>query len=125
MAEHHTGAPINRINPVSPAGPDAWHYGRITCSFEYPRRLRAGFVGGGSHSWRNVYPTFQYASIDLVALADPKQDRALAYAKQSGVPPNGRAGTRPAYANLDGALHLMRWYDAYRHPEGHWIELNP
>ena len=66
--------------------PPSWHYGRVTYAFEYPKRLRAGFVGCGSHSWRNVYPTFQYAPLDLVALADPKQERALAYARQFGVP---------------------------------------
>src|SRR5687768_14927714 len=34
------------------------------------------------------------------------------------------AGTRPAYANLDDTLDLMRWYAAYRQPEDTWIELN-
>ena len=53
-----------------------WHYGQVNYSFEYERRLRVGFVGCGTHSWRNVYPTFQYAPVELVAVADPVEERA-------------------------------------------------
>ena len=31
-----------------------------TPSFEHDRRLRAGFVGCGDHSFRNVYPALRY-----------------------------------------------------------------
>jgi predicted dehydrogenase len=64
----------------------SWQYGYVKYSFEYERRLRAGFIGCGTHSWRNVYPTFQYAPVDLVAVADPVEDRAAAYARQFGAP---------------------------------------
>ena len=63
---------------------ESWSFGSIKYSFEYERRLRVGFVGCGVHSWRNVYPTFQYAPIELVAVADPVADRAQAYARQFG-----------------------------------------
>ena len=33
------------------------------------------------------------------------------------------AGERPAYANLDDTLALFRWYEAYRGPEGQWIDI--
>ena len=33
-------------------------------------RIRAGFIGCGSHSFRNIYPTFQFAPVDLRAVCD-------------------------------------------------------
>lgn len=56
----------------------------VRYSFEYERKLRAAFIGAGGHSFRNVYPTFQYAPIDLVAICDRDADRAAAYARQFG-----------------------------------------
>ena len=32
-------------------------------------------------------------------------------------------GQRPAYANLDDTLALLRWYGAYRGPEGQAVEI--
>lgn len=58
--------------------------GTIEYSFEAPRRLRAGFVGCGGHSYRNIYPTFRYAPIDLVAVADVFADKAEAYRREFG-----------------------------------------
>lgn len=48
-------------------------------NFEYERRIKAGFIGCGGHSFRNIYPTFQYAPIDLVAVCDFKKERAETY----------------------------------------------
>lgn len=64
----------------------AWHEveGTIDYSFEAPRRLRVGFVGCGGHSYRNIYPTFRYAPVNLVAVADVLEDRAKAYQKEFG-----------------------------------------
>jgi predicted dehydrogenase len=42
------------------------------------------FIGCGGHSWRNVYPAFQYAPVDLVAVADLNEARAREYARQFG-----------------------------------------
>ena len=47
-------------------------------------RVRLGFIGCGGHSFRNIYPTFQFAPIDLIATCDLNADRAAAYAKQFG-----------------------------------------
>ncbi|HET6428627.1 MAG TPA: Gfo/Idh/MocA family oxidoreductase, partial [Phycisphaerae bacterium] len=48
------------------------------------RRVRAGFIGCGSHSFRNVYPTFQFAPVELVAVCDLSIDKARAFAGQFG-----------------------------------------
>lgn len=50
----------------------------------HERHLRAGFIGCGSHAFRNVYPTFQFAPVQLVATCDLDADRASAFAKQFG-----------------------------------------
>lgn len=46
--------------------------------------IRAGFIGCGSHSFRNIYPTFQFAPVNLVATCDLKIDKARAFAKKFG-----------------------------------------
>lgn len=51
----------------------------IKYNFEYERRIKAGFIGCGGHSFRNIYPTFQYAPVDLVAVCDFNKDRAETY----------------------------------------------
>ncbi len=53
-------------------------------NFEYERKIRVGFIGAGGHSFRNVYPTFQYAPVELVAVCDKDGDRAAAFARQFG-----------------------------------------
>jgi len=32
--------------------------------------IRAGFIGCGSHSFRNLYPVFQFAPVNLVTTCD-------------------------------------------------------
>jgi predicted dehydrogenase len=56
----------------------------VTYGFEHERRLRAGFVGCGGHSFRNVYPVLRYLPVDLVAVCDLDADRAKAYASIFG-----------------------------------------
>lgn len=58
----------------------------ISYQFEYDDRLRAAFIGAGGHSYRNVYPTFQYAPIDLRAVCDVQAERAAEYARAFGAP---------------------------------------
>lgn len=48
----------------------------IKFNWEHPRRLRAGFIGCGSHAFRNVLPTFQFAPVELAAVCDIDRDRA-------------------------------------------------
>ncbi|MFC5649939.1 Gfo/Idh/MocA family protein [Paenibacillus solisilvae] len=58
----------------------------VTYNFEYDKKLKACFIGAGGHSYRNVYPTFQYAPVELLAVCDMNGDRAAAYAGQFGAP---------------------------------------
>ncbi len=46
--------------------------------------IRAGFIGCGSHSFRNIYPTFQFAPVNLVATCDLEIEKAKAFAKKFG-----------------------------------------
>ena len=48
-------------------------------NFEYERRIKAGFIGCGGHSFRNIYPTFQFAPVELVAVCDFNKSRAETY----------------------------------------------
>ena len=48
------------------------------------RRIRLGVIGVGSHSYRNILPTLTYLPVELVAVADPDDDKCAATAKQYG-----------------------------------------
>ena len=48
--------------------------------------IRAGFIGCGSHSFRNILPTFQFAPVRLVATCDVDVDKARAFAAKFGAP---------------------------------------
>ena len=52
--------------------------------FEYEDRIRCAFIGAGGHSYRNVYPSLQYAPVDLVAVCDLDRERAAGYASLFG-----------------------------------------
>lgn len=78
--------------------------------------IRAGFIGCGSHSFRNIYPTFQFAPVKLVAVCDLDLEKAEAYRIEFG-------GER-AYANhvemlekeqLD-AVFIVTGYNAQGRP---------
>lgn len=56
----------------------------IRYNFEYERRLKACFIGAGGHAYRNVYPTFRYAPVDLVGICDLSKDRADGFARVFG-----------------------------------------
>ena len=58
---------------------------------EVGRNVRVGFIGCGSHAFRNIFPTFQFLPVDLVATCDLKIEQAQAYAH--------RFGARRAYQN--------------------------
>jgi predicted dehydrogenase len=53
-------------------------------NYEHNRRIRAGFIGAGLHAFRNIYPCFQYAPVDLVAIADHHAEKAQAFARTFG-----------------------------------------
>jgi hypothetical protein len=56
----------------------------ITYNHEYQRKLKTTFIGCGGHAQRNIYPTFQYAPVDLVAVCDLDLNRAQGCARQFG-----------------------------------------
>ncbi|MGW0232074.1 Gfo/Idh/MocA family protein [Actinopolymorpha singaporensis] len=58
----------------------------ITYQFEYDERIPVAFIGAGGHSYRNVYPSFQYAPVDLRAVCDLDGGRAAKYARLFGAP---------------------------------------
>lgn len=66
----------NRLSEFAPASAEY--------NFEARERIRVGFIGAGGHSYRNLYPTFQYAPIELVAVCDLENERAGAYARLFG-----------------------------------------
>jgi predicted dehydrogenase len=97
-------------------GETSWPDGRVTYSFEYERRLRVGFAGCGAHSWRNVYPAFQYAPVELVAVADPHHDRAAAYARQFGAPAHYTGHRQMLERERLDAVFVVTDYDERAHP---------
>lgn len=46
--------------------------------------LRVGVIGCGSHSFRNIFPTFQFTKIQLVATCDYILEKAEAFSKKFG-----------------------------------------
>jgi predicted dehydrogenase len=58
--------------------------GDVTYQFQSERKVRVGFIGAGAHSYRNIYPAFQYAPVDLRAVCDVDIDRAREYARLFG-----------------------------------------
>jgi predicted dehydrogenase len=46
--------------------------------------IRAGFIGCGSHSFRNIYPCFQFAPVNLIATCDLHVEKARAFAAKFG-----------------------------------------
>jgi predicted dehydrogenase len=47
-------------------------------------RVRAAFIGCGSHAFRNLYPTLQFAPVELAAVCDLKPEKAQAFAQAFG-----------------------------------------
>jgi len=56
----------------------------VQFNIEYKTKIKVGFIGCGGHAYRNVYPTFDYAPVDLVAVCDLMPDRAEAYRARFG-----------------------------------------
>ena len=52
---------------------------------DYENRLKVGYVGVGSHVYRNLLPALTYLPVELKAVCDIDLDRAERTAKQYGV----------------------------------------
>ena len=46
--------------------------------------IKAGFIGCGSHSFRNIYPVFQFTPVQLVATCDLDIRKAEAFGAKFG-----------------------------------------
>ncbi|UCH35397.1 MAG: Gfo/Idh/MocA family oxidoreductase [Armatimonadota bacterium] len=86
-------------------------HGRLSDADE----IRAGFIGCGSHSFRNIYPTFQFAPVHLAATCDLDLEKARAFA--------AKFGARSAYSDyremlereeLDAVFIVVGYDDAGR-----------
>ncbi|MBW3637333.1 MAG: Gfo/Idh/MocA family oxidoreductase [Armatimonadetes bacterium] len=53
-------------------------------NLESPRRLRVGVIGCGGHTYRNIFPCFAFAPVELMALCDLDEDRARGCARIYG-----------------------------------------
>lgn len=87
-------------------------YGQI----EDQPEIRAGVIGCGSHSFRNVYPTFQFAPVDLVATCDLDADKARAFARAFGAK-SSYTDYREMLAREElDAVFIVTGYDAKGRP---------
>ena len=73
--------------------------------------IKAGFIGCGSHSFRNLYPTFQFAPVNLVATCDLHLQKAEAFAAKFGAA-SAYSSHREMLANEDlDAVFICAGYD--------------
>lgn len=56
----------------------------VQFNYEYEQKIKVCFIGAGQHAYRNIYPTFQYAPVELKAVCDIDANKAAAFAKQFG-----------------------------------------
>jgi predicted dehydrogenase len=78
---------VKRIKNAKPAdlqtGTGIDFHGRLVTG----PRIRAGFIGCGSHSFRNIYPALQYMPVDLAAVCDLDRAKAETFARRYGATP--------------------------------------
>ena len=79
-------------------------------------QIRAGFVGCGSHAFRNLYPALQFVPIDLVAVCDFDGDRARAFARQFGATASYTDHREMLEAEQLEAVFLCTGYDELGRP---------
>ncbi len=78
--------------------------------------IRAGFIGCGSHSFRNLYPTFQFAPVKLQATCDLDIEKARAFATKFGAA-NAYADHREMLEREDlDAVFICTGYDERGRP---------
>lgn len=78
--------------------------------------IRAGFIGCGSHSFRNLYPVFQFAPVKLVATCDLELAKARAFAAKFGATAAyGRHAEMLEKEHLD-AVFICTGYDEQGRP---------
>jgi len=100
------------------------HPGDIRYNFEYDRKLRAAFIGAGGHAFRNVYPTFQYAPVDLIAICDLDGDRAAAFARQFGARASYTDHREMLAAEQPDVTFIVTSYDEHGRPQATQLALD-
>jgi len=76
--------------------------------------VRAAFLGCGSHAFRNIYPTFQFAPVKLVATCDLVLEKAQAFAARFGAAEAYSDHRRMLAEEKLDAVFIVTGYD----PEG-------
>ncbi len=80
------------------------------------RHIRVGFIGCGSHAFRNVFPTFQFAPVQLIATCDLDAERAAAFARQFGAERSYADHHRMLASEKLDAVFIVTNYDAQGRP---------
>ena len=78
--------------------------------------IRAGFIGCGSHSFRNIYPALQFAPVQLVATCDLNAERSAAFAQRFGALRSYTDYHRMLGAEELDAVFIVTGYDASGRP---------
>jgi predicted dehydrogenase len=86
----------------------------VRYNFEYERRVKTCFIGAGGHAFRNVYPTFRYAPVDLMAVCDLNAERAGAVARLFGAERSYTDHRQMLAAEKPEAVFIVTAY----HPDG-------
>lgn len=96
----------------------------VRYNFEYEDKVRIAFIGAGGHSFRNVYPTFQYAPVDLVAVCDLDASRAAAFARQFGATSSYSDHREMLDREKPDAIFIVTTYDAEGRPQATQLALD-
>jgi predicted dehydrogenase len=78
--------------------------------------VRAGFIGCGSHAFRNLYPALQFVPVRLVATCDLNEEKARAYAERFGARAHYTDYRRMLEAEGLDAVFICTGYDAAGRP---------
>lgn len=79
-------------------------------------RLRVGFIGCGSHAFRNIYPTLRFLPVELAAVCDLDATRAALFARQFGAARHYTDHQRMLAAEALEAVFIVTSYDERRRP---------
>ena len=90
----------------------------VKYNFEYSpaEKIRAGYIGCGGHSYRNLFPTFQYAPVDLAACCDLDGTRASAFARLFGAAEHYTDHRKLLCRDDLEAVFIVTNYDEQGHP---------
>ena len=78
--------------------------------------IRAAHIGCGSHSFRNILPTYQFAPVDLAATCDLDLERARAFAATFGAQQAYGSHQEMLAAEKPEAVFLVIGYDGHGRP---------